>query len=96
MIVEHQLGSPSPPGLSLGILAKADYLHHLQMGFLTSLVSSKERDVEHSDSGSDDLVSPAGRLGHLRSVYPGMIVNSITQTAHPEHRGIASSFRQHM
>ncbi|KAH8908325.1 hypothetical protein BR93DRAFT_976515 [Coniochaeta sp. PMI_546] len=54
------------------------------MGLLKSLVSTRERDVDRSDSGSDDFLPPTARL---QTIYSGISVSFTTQVTLTQRTG---------
>lgn len=50
------------------------------MGFLKSLVTTTEKDVERSDSGSDDFFPPPD---HLKTIYSGISVDFTSRVTEP-------------
>ena len=61
------------------------------MGFPKSLVSIQQRDVDHSDSGSEDFSPREG----LKTIYSGISVSFTTQTTAPRRIGMFSVSRRH-
>lgn len=65
----------------------------LEMGLLKSLVSSRERDVDCSDSGSDDFLPPPARL---QTIYSGISVSFTAQVTLPQRTGMPPFCHQHL